>query len=175
MKNLVSNSVRQKALISCKYILAAFIGFLLFASLPAYSAEVGEKAKVSSQPDEETKTYIQKLEKRVSDLESLVNSLLKGEKTAPASVTPKAALPEVKEKKKAAGADEWEEPSVSVDTAKARDDEARRRLTELETWKRKQDAKTAKEEEETKDKTKFNFSGKYKLRLNVKDNINLNN
>ena len=83
VKSLISISVQHKALIYCKYILAAFIGFLLFASLPAYSAEIGEKAKVGSQPDEETKTYIQKLEKRVSDLESLVNSLLKGEKTAP--------------------------------------------------------------------------------------------
>ena len=175
VKNLVSSSVQKKAIGCFKHVLAVFAGFLLLASLPAYSAEIGEKAKVGSQPDEGTKTYIQKLEKRVSDMESLVNSLLKGEKTTPAAVPAKTALPEAKEKKKAAGTDEWEEPGVASDIAKARDDEARRRLTELETWKRKQDAKTAKEEEETKDKTKFNFSGKYKLRLNVKDNINLNN
>lgn len=176
MKNLINISVQQKAIGCFKDILATFAGFLLLASLPAYSAEISEKTKVSSQPDGETKAYIQKLEKRVSDLESLVNSLLKGEKPVPSDAPPKPAIPEAKEKKKGAGADEWEEPVVlEADTKKARDDEARRRLTELETWKRKQDAKTAKEEEEAKDKTKFNFSGKYKLRLNVKDNINLNN
>ena len=92
----------------------------------------------------------------------------------PAIVPPKPELPEAKRRKKGTGADDWEEPViVEAETKKARDDEARRRLIELETWKRKSEAKTAKEEEETKDKTKFNFSGKYKLRLNVKNNINL--
>jgi len=85
VKNLISISASKKAIGCFKYVLAVFAGFLLLASLPAYSAEIGEKAKVGSQPDEETKTYIQKLEKRISDLESLVNSLLKGEKKTPAA------------------------------------------------------------------------------------------
>ena len=177
VKSLISISTSKEGLMLGKYISGTVvIFFFLFISSSAYTAEIGGKAKVSSQPEEETKTYIQKLEKRVSDLESLVNSLLKGEKMIPAIVPPKPEPPEVKEKKKGTGADDWEEPViVEAETKKARDDEARRRLTELETWKRKQDAKTAKEEEETKDKTKFNFSGKYKLRLNVKNNLNLNN
>ena len=177
VKSLISISTSKEGLMLGKYISGTVvIFFFLFISSSAYTAEIGGKAKVSSQPEEETKTYIQKLEKRVSDLESLVNSLLKGEKMIPAIVPPKPEPPEVKEKKKGTGADDWEEPViVEAETKKARDDEARRRLIELETWKRKLEAKTAKEEEETKDKTKFNFSGKYKLRLNVKNNLNLNN
>jgi hypothetical protein len=155
-----------------KYILGGvFTVFFLYAlSLSAYTAEIDGKGESASQGEEETRMYIRELEKRISDLESLVNSLLQGKKAEPALPAPAAT--EVKEKKEAV-ADEWGEPVV--ETPKARDEDARRRVKELETWKRKLEAKTAKEEEEVRDKTTFTLSGKYKLRLNVKDNINLNN
>ena len=73
------------------------------------------------------------------------------------------------------GGEEWGEPAAGAGPSPGRDEEARRRLTELETWKRKLDAKAAKEAEEDADKVKYNFSGKYKLRFNSTDNLNLNN
>jgi hypothetical protein len=159
-------SIEKKKTTIFRYILiTTFMVFsLIISSLSAYAA---------SPLDDETKAYIQKLEKRVSDLESLVNKLLHEKKPAPAAIPSKPAVAEAKDKKEAA--DEWGEPVVETDIQKARDEEARRRLTELETWKRKLDARTAKEEEEAREKPKFAFSGKYKLRLNIKDNINLNN
>ncbi|MBI5408761.1 MAG: hypothetical protein HZA14_05285, partial [Nitrospirae bacterium] len=128
---------------------------------------------------------IRQLEKRVSELESLINKLAEDRKLTngdadkgveapveerkvetppPPAVTPAT----VKEE------DEWAEPEVKKEPAKGRDEDARRRISGLETWQKKQSAEEAKREEELRDKTKFTLSGKYKLRLNIKDNINLN-
>jgi hypothetical protein len=140
----------------------------------------------SSPPtDEDPRSYIRRLEKRVSDLEALVRTLLDERKAAvgtpaqapgvtaptppPSPIAPRAAAPPPAEK------DEWEEPALPKDTAAGRDEEARRRLTELETWKRKADAKAAKEAEEAAQRVRFDFSGKYKLRFNTRDNLNLDN
>ncbi len=136
----------------------------------------GKEQKASQSAEDSEKAYVRKLEKRVSDLEAVVRQLIE-ERKGP-SGQPQVSTA-VEEKKPAAasgtGDDEWGEPVVRTETAKGRDDEARRRLSELETWKKKTDAKTAKEAEESADKVRFDFSGKYKLRYNVRNNLNLNN
>lgn len=144
-----------------------------------YVAEAADEGAAKGSPQssqEETQKYIRSLEKRVSDLETIVNKLL-GDKDTAASVKgqgscqPRTPKPEPRITAK----DEWDEPVVQKEPAKGRDEEARRRLTELETWKRKAEARAAKEAEESADKVRFEFSGKYKLRLNTRDNLNLNN
>lgn len=136
--------------------------FLLLAALSPTASMAGARPE----PDE-TRAYIRQLEKRVSDLEAVINTLVSSPaKIAVAPPQPIAAT---------AATDEWGAPAVVADTAKSRDDEARRRLTELETWKRKTDARASKEAEETAEKVKFDFSGKYKLRANSKNNLHLNN
>ena len=56
VKSLVSSSTSKKALMLGKYISGTVvIFFFLFVSSSAYTAEIGGKAKVSSQPEEETK------------------------------------------------------------------------------------------------------------------------
>ncbi|MBI5212075.1 MAG: alginate export family protein [Nitrospirae bacterium] len=145
---------------------AAFVAALLFA--PDFSSYAAD-----AQSGEDTRKYIQSLEKRISDIESLVQKLLKGKEPAAQAPAPKDTI--AKEKTKPAADDEWGEPVVSAEAPGGRDPDARRRLTELETWKRKQDAKIAKEAEEAADKVKFDFSGKYKLRVNTRSNFNLNN
>lgn len=149
-------------------------------TIKAYGAEKGKRATQTEY--EQTHDYIRKLERRISDLETLVDRLLKdkqeakdkgrGSETQTQNSEPKA--PNSKPETVVKG-DEWGEPVVGVETAKGRDEEARRRLSELETWKKKQEAKTAKESEEAADKVKFAFSGKYKLRFNAKNNLNLDN
>lgn len=149
------------------YISAVLLSLLFFER--DFSAHAAE-----AQPEKDTRKYIQSLEKRISDLESLVQKLLKDKEAVSAQPS---AIKETKAKEpaKKAADDEWGEPVVSAEAPGGRDPDARRRLTELETWKKKQDAKVAKEEEEARDKPKLGLSGKYKLRLNMKDNINLNN
>jgi hypothetical protein len=134
----------------------------------------GADRAVSAQTvvDETARNYIRKLESRIADLESLVRTLTEGKTgTPPKSPQSESLKPAVKK----TGDDEWGEPVVEQDTVKGRDEDARRRLAELETWKKKQEAKTAKEAEESADKVKFDFSGKYKLRFNTKNNLNLDN
>jgi len=70
--------------------------------------------------------------------------------------------------------DEWGEPDVEK-PATGRDEDARRRLMEIETWRRKMEAEKAKKEQEEAEKVRFEFSGKFKTRLNMRDNLNLNN
>lgn len=136
--------------------------FLLLAAL----SPTASMADMRPEPDE-TRGHIRQLEKRISDLEAIISTLVSSQgKIAVAPPPPVISK---------AAADEWGEPAVVTDTARSRDDEARRRLTELETWKRKTDARAAKEAEEAADKVKFDFSGKYKLRANSKSNLHLNN
>ena len=158
------------------------IGCLLVA--PADAADVREGGPTSPR-DEETRTRIQRLEQQIADLEALVRRLLgepkpaapttglvPGEATqarAPASSTTSAPPARPPDK------DEWEDPVPRTETAGGRDEEARRRLTEIETWKRKQDAKSAKEAEEAAQKTRFDVSGRYKVRLNARNNLDLGN
>jgi hypothetical protein len=73
----VMNINKKKTISFARYILttASIIFFLIASSLSAYAAEIEKKGK-DSRTDDETKMYIQKLEKRISDLESLVNKLL---------------------------------------------------------------------------------------------------
>lgn len=75
---------------------------------------------------------------------------------------------------KAAAADDWAEPEV-VKKTEGRDEEARRRLTAVETQVRKVVAEVAKEEEEKSKKPKYEFSGKYKVKSNTRSNFNLDN
>jgi len=70
--------------------------------------------------------------------------------------------------------DEWGEPDVEKPQT-GRDEDARRRLMEIETWRRKMEAEKAGEEQEQADKVKFEFSGKFKVRLNIRDNLHLDN
>lgn len=69
---------------------------------------------------------------------------------------------------------EWDEPDVAK-KQEGRDEEARRRLIALETQLRKLNAEAAKQEEASKKKTKFDFSGKYKVKINSRNNLNLDN
>ncbi|RJX30515.1 MAG: hypothetical protein C4525_12335 [Desulfarculus sp.] len=139
-----------------------------------------ESAAPAKSKDEQTQKYIKQLEKRVSDLEAIVVKLLK-EKAPAGTVSapekepangPAKTLKGTAEPASEAG--DWDEPSIKK-SAGGRDEDARRRVSELETWRKKLEAKITKKEEEETSKVKFDFSGKYKLRLNVKDNINLNN
>lgn len=148
---------------------AALAGALLF--VPDFSSYAAD-----AQSEKDSRKYIQSLEKRISDLEAVIKTLLEDKKSTAGNRQPEMKETKVKAKDKpAAGDDEWGEPVVQTETAGGRDTEARRRLTELETWKRKQDAKIAKEAEEAADKVKFDLSGKYKLRVNTRSNFNLNN
>ncbi|RJQ52164.1 MAG: hypothetical protein C4526_08710 [Nitrospiraceae bacterium] len=158
---------------SAKFIFVAVLLGIVLAPLSAYTEETKENLKAVSQPAEETQVYIQQLEKRISDLEAIVNTLLE-EKKIPSPV-PSGEVPKEKPEAPPAVEDEWAEPVVETTPVKGRDEDARRRISELETWQKKLAAGEAKREEESRDKTIFTLSGKYKLRLNIKDNINLNN
>lgn len=68
----------------------------------------------------------------------------------------------------------WEEPEVEKES-QGRDEEARRRLVELETWRRKMEAEQARKEAETEESTRFEFALKYKARVNSRNNFHLNN
>ena len=116
--------------------------------------------------------YIKKLEQRIATLESMVNTLVTKPKENASPETKAAPAPAEDTQ---TPDDEWGAPAVAVDTATGRDEEARRRLTEIETWQKKTEAKAAKEAEEQEQLAKFDFSGKYKLRLNSRDNLHLNN
>lgn len=159
--------------ISGKFFVAALLG-ILFVPLSAYTEETKENVKTVSQPAEDTQGHIQQLEKRISDLEAIVKSLLE-EKKMPSTLPPEEAPQEKKPEAPPATEDEWATPVVEMEPVKGRDEDARRRITELETWQKKLAAEEAKQEEEARDKTTFTLSGKYKLRLNIKDNIDLNN
>lgn len=165
----------RKVRIASVYVYAAVFISLLFLA-PGFLAQAADV-----QSGEDTRKYIQNLEKRVSDLEAIIKKLVEdkkidiGGKSQETGIVEKVAE-EKKEKAPApASKDEWEEPVVQKEPAKGRDEEARRRLIELETWKRKLEAKVAKDAEETADRVKFAFSGKYKLRVNTRSNFNLNN
>ncbi len=181
MKNTPSKSFKFRQL-----VLATAITLCIFAiPFTTLSQETGSvetsNPSSSGKIDQE---YIRLLEKRVSDLEALVEKLLE-DKEAAAADSDKEAMPaaevtkDKKEEPKPPEAtdeeDEWgEEPEVEK-AAAGRDEDARRRITDLETWRRKEDAKAAKKEEEESKKTKFALSGKYKLHYNIRDNLNLNN
>jgi len=141
-------------------------GLVALSLLPAVLSPAEAMAEARPAPDE-NRAYIRQLEKRVSDLEAVISTLV-GDKGKIAAASPKPVAAEV-------AADEWGAPAVVSDIVTGRDEEARRRLTEIETWKRKTDARAAKEAEEAAEKVKFDFSGKYKLRANSRDNLNLNN
>ena len=157
-----------------------FLMFFLWSAPFLASANAGD-AKDGS----EAEKHIQQLEKRISDLESAIKVLMGGKKARSAEEEGKAesgnlgtsGAPKVPKsgEKDSADADGWEEPDVQKDVAKGRDEDARRRLVELETWKRKAEARAAKEAEEVADKVRFDFSGKYKLRYNITNNLNLDN
>lgn len=154
--------------------------FLLILFLPAEAADSGTtKGTVDEQSQKETREYIQRLEKRVSDLEAVIKVLLEDKETVARDkgrVAGKDAEGRTqKAEPESAPKDEWDEPVVQKEPSKGRDEEARRRLTEIETWKRKLEARAAKEAEESADRVRFEFSGKYKLRLNARNNLNLNN
>lgn len=145
-----------------------FFPICLFVFLQSSWAEQPASVEKSSveRNYEEAQEKIKHLEKRVSDLESIINRLLGG----------KEAVINVQEPApSSAPQDEWGEPVLEKEPAKGRDEDARRRIKELETWRMKLDAKAAKGEEDTAQKVRLDFSGKYKLRLNVKNNLNLDN
>ena len=173
--------MRMRWLYMCLTFLSSVL-FVLVSFNVALAADVdsnGNPPLKSGQDD--TRAYIRELEKRVSDLEAIVKSLLKDKApgAAAGSQQPAPAEKTGGEKKgiapASASGDEWEEPVSGQGHGKGRDEEARRRLTDLETWKLKEEAKEAKEAEEASDRVKLAFSGEYKLRLNSTSNLNLNN
>ena len=156
-----------------KWVVSSLALIVFFSVAFSPAAGAGADATVPSQMavDETARDYIRKLEKRIADLESLVSALAEGKKSAPQSPQPESPKPAVKK----AEDDEWGAPVAAGEPAKGRDEEARRRLSEIETWKMRQEAKLSKEAEEAADRVKFDFSGKYKLRFNSKNNLNLDN
>jgi hypothetical protein len=160
------------------YIFVIFF-FLVYpaASSQLWAEQPSKEASPVERSNGDDKEMIRQLEKRVSELESLINKLVEDKKQIKEEADKGIEAP-VEEKKvetPPADAGEWDEPVVKQEPAKGRDEDARRRISGLETWQKKQAAEEAKREEESRDKTKFTFSGKYKLRLNIKDNVNLNN
>lgn len=148
----------------------------------AEGAEAGFKEKSSAPAgDNIDRQYIQQLEKRISDLEAIVKRLLKETQiseglTAEDTEPSREVVEDKREEPPPAGEeDEWGDEEEVETSPAGRDTDARRRVTELETWRRKRDSKTAKEKEEAEKKVKFEFSGKFKLRFNIRDNLNLNN
>ena len=166
--------------ISYKHLFYLSIVIIGLLNVAASGGDANNNPPLESEQTD-SQIYIQKLEKRVSDLEAIVKSLLEGKTSGVAgSVLAPAAADKSGEQEKIiapapGGGDEWSEPVVEQNPIKDRDEEARRRLTELETWKRKLDAKVAKEAEESDNRAKFHLSGKYKVRFNSRDNLNLNN
>jgi len=162
--------------------LAAFVvGCLLVA--PGHATDLRKDGPAAS--GAETQSHIRALEQRVADLESLVRRLLDDRRSPAPTMGPVGGA--VTQARPAAGGaapaappapsqkDEWDDPVPRVAPTGGRDEEARRRLTEMETWKRKLDARSAKEAEEAAERVRFDFSGRYKLRLNVRDNLDLGN
>ncbi len=163
------------------YIVTIFVGLLAALTVwPAYGESTdSEQSQKGSDPSE--KAYIRQLEKRVSDLEAIVRRLVEERAAVPTgpvtdtAETEDAAPPAITaETKTVEDDDEWEEPEVEA-AAGGRDQDARRRVSELETWRRKEEAKRAKVEEETAGKAKIELSGKYKLQYNIRNNLHLNN
>ena len=165
-----------------RYLFLFLPVFVVFTAFnPVWAADVkGESSSQSGQND--AMAQIKQLEKRITELEALVKSLMAGKgsgivnSVSQPSSTEKnlAGKKSVAPTKAAIETDEWSEPSTETKTS-SRDEEARRRLTDLETWKLKEEAKEAKAAEEAADKVKLAFSGEYKLRLNSTSNLNLNN
>ena len=163
---------------------AALLLIGCFLVAPGHAADL-QKGVPPSSSTEDSPSHIHRLEKRIADLEALVRRLLEERKpaapaTGPAPGEAAQAKPPVPGTTSAGPAplsqkDEWEEPVPWPATIGARDEEARRRLMELETWKRRQEAKSAKEAEEVAQKVRFNVSARYKLRLNARDNLDLGN
>jgi hypothetical protein len=127
------------------------------------------------EPGQEEKAYIDQLEKRISELEGVVRQMVEERAGTPIAPVQESKATEAAGETDATASEEgWEELEVE-DIAGGRDQDARRRVSELETWRRKEVAKQAKKEEEESQKVKFELSGKYKLHYNIRDNLNLNN
>ena len=168
-------------------VVAGAGGLLLVGGLLVVSGNAADlqKGVPPSSGAEDGGSHIQRLEQRIADLEALVRRLLEDRKpTAPTTepvpgATTRANPPAPSATSTAPAPpsqkDEWEEPVARPQTPGGRDEDARRRLTELETWKSKQDARSAKEAEEAAQKARFEFSARYKLRLNLRDNLDLGN
>lgn len=173
---MIKIKVRKRETVK-RYFFSSVVFFAIpFLFIPWFSLEAADV-----QSGEDTHKYIQNLEKRISDLETAIKLLLEDKKlTVSGQQPPASETSETKVEKKdkppaAADKNEWDELVVEKEIAKGRDEEARRRLIELETWKKKTEATAAKEAEEVAGGVKFDFSGKYKLRVNMMNNINLNN
>jgi hypothetical protein len=150
------------------YEVLVLSGFILFS----HSSLNAQDQK----QDEETHQRIERLEERVRQLEDLLKKAgIKIDETTPQQGDDlKAKQQGQTQPEDKRGQDEWEELPTSQ-KQQGRDEEARRRLMELETWKLKAEGEKKKQEEEEAEKVKFEFSGKYKVRLNVRDNFNLSN
>jgi hypothetical protein len=151
---------------------------LLFISLQLSWAEqpLSEGKSSIELEYQQAQERIRHLEKRVSDLELIINRLVEDKKlTEELDKEERKVVEEKKSEAPPAADEEWAAPAVIEEKATGRDEDARRRITELETWRMKLEAKAAKEEEEAVEEVKFDFSGKYKLHLNIRNNLNLDN
>ena len=131
------------------------------AAPPSYEAEILRRLQELESQVAQYRTETARLQAELARRES-------GQAALPLT----AAVPSPQGKP--AAADEWGEPEV-VKKAEGRDEEARRRLTALETQYRKTAAEAAKQDEAQRDKVKYDFSAKFKTRVNVRDNFNLDN
>jgi len=163
------------------HIVTIFFGLLVaLAVWPAYGESTESGSPDINRSEASENEYIRRLEKRVAELEAIVRQL--AEKAAipvksPEDTTTTAASksPEVgTETETTQDDDEWEDPEVKA-AAGGRDQDARRRVSELETWRRKKEARSAKDEEEAAGKAKIELTGKYKLQYNIRNNLHLNN
>jgi uncharacterized small protein (DUF1192 family) len=134
-------------------------------------------APPAKKPDAQTEILrrLQELEEQVAQVKA-ENARLQAELTKRDQVQSQSqqSAGTAKPIAKSAGAGEWDEPEVEK-KAEGRDEEARRRVTALETQVRKFTAEEAKRVEEAKNKPQFELSAKYKARVNARRNFNLDN
>ena len=122
---------------------------------------------------QELEAQVARLKAEIARLQAELSGKDKSKTDATSNATAGEGQPPLSTDEQAAS-QEWDEPDVAK-KQEGRDEEARRRLTALETQLRKLTAEAAKQEEESKNKTKFDFSGKYKAQINSRNNLNLDN
>ncbi|MCF6247669.1 MAG: alginate export family protein [Desulfobacula sp.] len=165
------------------FSITIIVFFLLGTVLTALCEDINPGLTRSKSAEEKKASlqYTRQLEKRISDLEDLVNLLLQEKQVSGDIPVPKTQAPQKTAETEALESSdtdedgEWGSEEEVETVLEGRDRDARRRVTELETWRRKLDSKKIKEEEEESKKVKFEFSGKYKLHFNSRNNFDLNN
>src|SRR3989304_7486712 len=126
-----------------RYSFNAAVSLTLFLFAPLFLAQAaeidGKEKSASPSGHEDTQKYIQRLERRVSDLEKLTKKLLEGKQVTTAGEE-KQPIKIVEDKREVAPSakaeDEWGAP-VAEETAKGRDEAAGGGVTGQGAWRRR--------------------------------------